>query len=57
VALDVNGVTQTIGALTGVAGTSIELNDGSLTVATRPIHPTPARSSAPVPSPKPAAAN
>jgi autotransporter-associated beta strand protein len=32
VALDVNGVTQTIGALTGVAGTSIELNDGSLTV-------------------------
>ena len=29
--LDVNGVTQTIGALTGVAGSSIELNDGSLT--------------------------
>ena len=32
VALDVNGITQTIGALTGVAGTSIDLNDGSLTV-------------------------
>jgi hypothetical protein len=27
----VNGVTQTIGALSGVAGTSIELNEGSLT--------------------------
>ena len=30
-ALDVNGVTQTIGALAGVAGTSIALNDGDLT--------------------------
>ena len=30
-ALDVNGVTQTIGALSGVAGTSIDLNGGSLT--------------------------
>ncbi len=29
--LDVNGVTQTIGALSGVAGTSILLNGGSLT--------------------------